>query len=90
MMRRDWVLALLAVVVFSLGGGWYVLDSRRLDPDPYVVSVSPVALSADIGTLRAPGTGTPHARALRGVRHLGRCVRLLAALQRRHPGGDDR
>ncbi len=52
--RRDWVLAGFAVVVFAIIGGLYVVESRREPPAPYTAAAQPVTVAPSSGTIVVP------------------------------------
>ena len=58
-MRRDWILAAAAVVLFLVAGGAYVADSRGEAPSPYAANAQPVSIAPTAGALLTP---TPAAR----------------------------
>ncbi len=53
-MRRDWILAGLAVALFVGIGGAYVADSRREPPAPYTATAQPVTVVPSVGGLAVP------------------------------------
>lgn len=53
-MRRDWILAGLAVLLFAGIGGAYVAQTRRETPPPYTASAQPVTVAPVAGALTTP------------------------------------
>ena len=53
-MRRDWILAGLAMALFLGIGGAYVARSRQETPPPYTALSEPVGVVAQIGSLVVP------------------------------------
>lgn len=53
-MQRDWIFAVVSVVVFMGVGGWYVAESRTPEPESYVVSATVAPPTGQVGGLQTP------------------------------------
>ncbi|MEM9464393.1 MAG: hypothetical protein AAGA90_03425 [Actinomycetota bacterium] len=58
-MRRDWILAVVAIALFVGAGGAYVAETRIAAPAPFSATAQPVAVAPTVGRLVTP---TPDAR----------------------------
>lgn len=54
LVRRDWILAVVAVALFLAAGGAYVVDSRRASLTPHGATVQPVSITPIVGALITP------------------------------------
>ena len=68
-MRRDWILAVLAVATFVGVGGWYVVDSRVPEPEPYVLTATIAPPEGEVGGVQTPD---PSPRTLASLSYLAR------------------